>query len=157
MNHKIDTMFSNAEGRYLEPVEQAELIDYASTLELRLEAMRALQEHEAQIVAACVDDMLAELPDLHQRHVEVREKSIRDMTLVLRCCAMAMVRDSSDYLDQRLLPWFRTILKAFEMQQAAQVAYGALVARSQEQLEPAHFALMSPFLEQTLEGLTRTQ
>ncbi len=155
MNPQIDQMFSSAEGRYLEPVEQAALIDFASSLDLRLAAMRELQEKESALVAACVDEMLASDPGLHERHVEVREKAIRDMTLVLRCCATAMVRDSDTYLQQRLLPWFRSILTAFEMQQAAQAAYTSLHERCGQELDPSHFALISPFLESTVRELTK--
>ena len=54
MNPQIDKMFSEAEGRYLEPVEQAALIEFANSLDLRLAAMREIQEKEAAIIAACV-------------------------------------------------------------------------------------------------------
>ena len=157
MNPQIDKMFSEAEGRYLEPVEQAALIEFANSLDLRLAAMREIQEKEAALIAACVDAMLEDDPGLHERHVEVRGKSIRDMTLVLRCCAAAMVRDSDTYLQQRLLPWFRTVLTAFEMQQVVQTAYVGLHERCGQELDPNHFALLSPFLELTVAELGKPQ
>lgn len=155
MNRQFDKLFSEAEGRYLEPTEQAALIDYANSLEARLAAMRAIQEHEGEIVEASVDAMLGEQPEVFERHVQVREKSIRDMTLVLRCCAMAMVRDSEDYLEMRMLPWFRTILNAFDMQQAAARAYRELIAQVEVHLEPEHFELVAPLLKLTHDKLSQ--
>jgi hypothetical protein len=157
MNPQIDKMFSDAEGRYLEPVEQAAIIEYANSLEHRLAAMREIQEKEAGIVSACVDAMLEDDPGLYERHVEVREKAIRDMTLVLRCCAAAMVRDSEVYLKQRILSWFRTILVAFDMQQVVQTAYVGLHERCGQELDPNHFALLSPYLELTIQELSKPQ
>lgn len=153
MNPKIEKMFNDAEGRYLEPTEQSMLIEYASSLEARLAAMRAIEEHESAIVTACVERMLDDQPELTAKHLEVKEKSIRDMTLVLRACSAAMVRDSEQLLSNRLVPWFRTVINAFEMHEAIEQAYSTLISEIEAKLEPEHFELIAPFLKLTHEGL----
>lgn len=155
MNAEFNKMFSQAEGRYLEPTEQAALIDYATSLEARLAAMRAIQEHEGAIVDACVSAMLEEQPEMYERHMNVREKATRDMTLVLRCCAMAMVRDSEDYLEQRMLPWFRTIINAFDMLSAVERSYRELLGQAEAHLDADHFNLIAPYLKLTHDKLSQ--
>lgn len=153
MNNTIEKMFSEAEGRYLEPTEQSALTQYASTLEKRLGAMRAIQEHESSVIDASVSSMLAKFPDAGKKHKHVAEKAARDMTLVLRYCAMSMVRDSTEFLENQLLHWFRTIILSFEMQEMVEHAYGELIEQSKSQLEAEHYELIAPYLEITFNAL----
>jgi hypothetical protein len=77
MNPRIEKMFVDAEGRYLEATEQAAIMDYASGLEQRLAAMRAVQEHESAIVEASVAELMKNHPELRERHTQVEEKADR--------------------------------------------------------------------------------
>ncbi len=153
MNNSIEQMFSEAEGRYLEPTEQSALTNYASTLEARLAAMRSIQEHESAMIEKAVNAMFAQYPDAKQKHKHVQEKAIRDMTLVLRYCAMSMVRDSNEFLENQLLHWFRTIIVSFEMQQMVGYAYEQLIEEAKAALEADHFELIAPYLEITHNAL----
>jgi hypothetical protein len=153
MNNTIEQMFSEAEGRYLEPTEQSALTQYASSLEARLAAMRAIQEHESTIIENAVKSMFAAYPDAKQKHKHVQEKAVRDMTLVLRYCAMSMVRDSTEFLENQLLHWFRTIILSFEMQQMVEHAYAQLIEEAKGSLDAAHFELIAPYLEITHNAL----
>jgi hypothetical protein len=154
MNATIEKMFNDAEGRYLEPTEQSQLTHYAETLDARLSAMRALQQHEERLVERAVEEMMREHPDAASRHTFMREKAARDMTLVLRYCAMAMVRDDSSFLDQKVLHWFNTIVKAFEMSDLIESGYRALRREAREALEPAHFEALDPYLQRVIEHLS---
>lgn len=153
MNQSIERMFSEAEGRYLEPTEQSALTQYASSLEKRLEAMRAIQEHESEMIDAAVDSMFEAFPDASKKHKHVREKAARDMTLVLRYCAMSMVRDSTEFLENQLLHWFRTIILSFEMQEMVDHAYGDLNEQAKSMLSAEHYEMIGPYLEITQNAL----
>jgi hypothetical protein len=149
MNNSIEQMFSEAEGRYLEPTEQSALTQYASSLEDRLAVMRAIQEHESAMIENSVKSMFAAYPDAKQKHKHVKEKATRDMTLVLRYCAMSMVRDSTDFLENQLLHWFRTIILSFEMQEMVEHSYEQLIEEAKSTLEAEHYELIAPYLEIT--------
>jgi hypothetical protein len=153
MNHQIEQLLSDAEGRYLEPTEQSAMIDYASSLEHRLAAMRAIQQHEAEIIEATMQAMWKEHPDMKVKHPHAYKKGVRDMTLVLRYSSMAMVRDCHAYLDQKVLYWFRTIVLAFEMSTPLRFAYAELMRQAEARLAPDHYAAIMPFLQQSLDIL----
>lgn len=153
MNEKIEALLANAEGRYLEATEQSVMTDFAFTLEQRLRAMRSIQQHEANVVKATMDALWEKYPDMKTRHVDGYKKGTRDLTLVLRYNALAMVRDSVEFLDQKLLFWFRTIISAFEMNEPLQFAYQQLSRELQNHLDGEDFKLVEPFISRTLEIL----
>jgi len=153
MNPTIEEMMDDARGRYLEPAEQSTLTDFAETLEERLAAMRAVEEHEQQMVDEAVETMFQEHPDAASRHEFVKEKAKRDMILVLRYCALAMIRDDKEALDQQLLHWFATIVDAFEMRDLLETSYRALLESAADRLDAEHFQWIKPYIERVIERL----
>lgn len=149
MNQEIEAMLCDAEGRYLEATEQSLLIDYANSLEDRLRTMRALQQHEATIVEATMEALFKEFPEMKTNHVDAHKKGLRDLTLVLRYNSMAMVRDSMEFLEQKLLHWFRTIIEAFDMSKPLVYAYDQLEAQTQHLLSEEDFEFIAPYLART--------
>jgi hypothetical protein len=146
MNQQLDTMFSEAEGRYLDSTEEARLMVYASSVPTRLECMRAVQAAESAIVEDAIADVWQKHPHFESRHAMAREKARRDMTLVLRYSALAMVRDDETLLSERLLYWLATILNANNMGPVIDTAYRSLALRSESHLAAPHLALMAPYL-----------
>lgn len=153
MNPTIEEMMDEARGRYLEPAEQSALIDYAETLEERLAAMRAVEEHEQQMVDEAVEKMFAEHPDAASRHEFVEEKAKRDMILVVRYCALAMIRDDVEALDQQLLHWFATIVDAFEMRDLLETSYLALIEAADSRLDEQDFDWIAPYFQRVVDRL----
>lgn len=147
MNAEIERMFSDAEGRYLEPTEQSSFTQYALSVDKRLKAMRALEEKEAEIIESSLDALWQEMPDFKTRHPHAREKAVRDMTLVYRYAALAMVRNDETFLTQKLSVWFRTLVQAFDMSQALQFVYARLIDETQSRLSADDFELIAPYLK----------
>jgi hypothetical protein len=154
MNRTIEKMFNDAEGRYLEPTEQSKLTGFAETLETRLSVMRSVQQHEEEMVENAIDTAMNEHPDMPSKHNFAREKAERDMTLVLRYCAMAMVRDDEDFLNHKLLHWFRTIVRAFEMEHSIDTAYAELMKQARDHLDGHEYEMLEPYLELVHQNLT---
>lgn len=154
MNTEIRGMLSNAEGRYLEPTEQSALKDFAESLDERLEAMRAVQAKEGALVDRTAEAVKEDHPEAETKHDKLEDKLRRDVTLVLRYCTMAMVRDDASFLEEKLLHWFRTIIEAYQMTDYADTAYGALLGAAEDELEGAHYKKLRPFLEMSHEVLT---
>ncbi len=147
MNRTIEKMFNDAEGRYLEPTEQSTLTGFAETLEKRLAVMRSVQQHEESIIKHSIDEVMGAHPDMAENHKFAREKAERDMTLVLRYCAMAMVRDDEEFLNHKLLHWFRTIVRAFEMDDWIDTGYAEMITQCGEHLDAAEFEMLQPYLK----------
>ena len=146
MNIEIEDMLCDAEGRYLEATEQSLLTAYAESLDDRLRTMRALQQHESEIVNATMDALWQEFPDMKANHVDAKKKGVRDLTLVMRYASMAMVRDSIDFLEQKLLYWFRTIINAFDMNQPLVFAYQQLDKETRRALTDEDYQHIAPYL-----------
>ncbi len=156
MNPQLESILNDTEGRYLEATEQSELIDFANSLEDRLRAMRSVQQHESQVIKAAMESLWDEYPEMKTEHVDAYERGVRDMTLVLRYTALAMVRDSEAFLEQKLLHWFKTILEAFDMSEPVAFAYRCLRDELQQAMPAEDFALLDPFIERTCEILSPT-
>ncbi len=115
MNRQIADIMRSAEGRYFTPEENNTIIETARAYERRLAIMQRLEEKEKNIVAATVDKSFEKFPDFPQKHPQAAEKGMRDVTLVLRYCALAMVNGDPEMLRQKLLYWLKTIFMSMDI------------------------------------------
>jgi hypothetical protein len=155
MNSRFESMFSDAEGRYLSADEVQRMTTYIETLGSRIAAMKAIEAVEDKIVEEVIEEVWRKHADFERRHVDAREKAKRDITLALRYCALAMVRDDDSFLTDKLLYWMRTILQAFHFGQVIDTTYRSLLMRSQANLDARHFRLVEPYLKLTHQILTQ--
>ncbi len=148
MNHEIDTMMTACEGRYPTRAEQAMLRDWASRLDVRLAAVEEIHAHEASIVGATVDEVLRVYPDLEKRVKNARQCCIRDESLVLRYCAMALLRGDPKYLEDALLTWMATILRGIGFTPPFIAdCYQMLIRSAARELSPPTMEQLRPYLE----------
>ncbi len=154
MNTTMQKIFSEAEGRYLEDQEFQELQNYASSLPERVRASQAVEKAEEAIVSAAVDKMMQGFPELQKKHDSLEGKATRDVSLVLRYCTLAMVRDDMDFLEKKLLYWLRTILQSFFARRVLDVTYRELAMASQRHLDDDTLRLVAPYLKRAHEVLT---
>lgn len=155
MNTQFAKMFSDAEGGYLDDGDFEKLGNYASTLEARMRASKRIQQSEAELVEPAVQKMMNAFPELPAKHGDVRSKTGRDVTLVLRYCTLAMVRDDMPFLEQKLLYWLRTILQSFFPRKVMDVTYRELANSCQRNLDAESLQLLGPYLKRTHEILTQ--
>lgn len=148
MNHEIDTMMTACEGRYPTRAEQAMLRDWASRLDVRLAAVEEIHAHEASIAGATVDEVLRVYPDLEKRVKNARQCCIRDQSLVLRYCAMALLRGDPKYLEDALLTWMATILRGIGFTPPFIAdSYQMLIRSAARELSPPAMEQLRPYLE----------
>lgn len=114
MNKHIADIMRSAEGRYLTSEEAQTVIDTLRGFEHRLGIMQRLEEKESAIIVATVDKVFEKYPDFPKTHPQAAEKCVRDETLVLRYCALALVNNDPTILCEKLLYWLRTILLAID-------------------------------------------
>ena len=160
MNHEIQTMLSASEGRYPTRAEQAILRDWATRLDARLEAVEAIRAAEETIVGQAVDEVLATYPNVEKHYNAVRTSCIRDLSLVLRYAAQAMLRGDPQYLEDSLLTWMATILRGVGLApQFIEDSYRALGRVAARELPPPVSELLRPYIERcvvVLPGRTET-
>lgn len=156
MNQYITDILSASEGRYLTKAEQTTIRDYAAQIGLRLAAMDELQAKETNIVEQTMRRIVAAYPDYLQQHLEARNKGSRDLTLVLRHIAQAVLRDDPQWLDDGLLAWFATILAGVGFNPSfIEESYKILEQITANELSPVSAELVCPFIAQcsrTLSG-----
>ncbi len=155
MNTEIKEMFSDAEGRYLEADESQKLKQFAQSLQSRLETMEAVKAAEKAIVSETLDAVWETHPEIESRYTKARENCTRDVTLVLRYCAMAMVREDMTFLRDKMLYWLRTILQAFQFGPILDTTYRVLPRRVEAHLTPGQVQLLAPYLKETHRVLTK--
>jgi hypothetical protein len=154
MNNEIQAMLTACEGRYPTRAEQGMLREWASRLDARLAALEEIRAREDAIVGATVDDVLRRYPELEKRVKNARQCCVRDETLVLRYCALALVRSDPRWLEDSLLTWMATILRGvgFAGPFIAD-AYQTMTRTAARELSPSTMELLRPYLEQCIATL----
>lgn len=149
MNGEIKAMLLACEGRYPTRAEQALLRDWAGRLEGRLAALEEIRQREEAIAGQTIDEVLRAYPDFERKYKDARLSCARDLTLVLRYCAQALLRGDPQYLEDSLLTWMATILRGVGFTaQFVEDTYRTLLKTAMRELSPATGEMLRPFLEQ---------
>lgn len=144
MHPHIESLFDEAENRYLKPEELNLINQYVGSLPARMDAYRALRDRELEVMQAVADQLQAELP---QEKIETLERSIKNALLVLRYCAMGMLLDDEGFVQKRLLNWLSETLKVYNTQAIDAVLYRLLDQQLAQALSPQQVQLLSPQLK----------
>ncbi|MBD1866211.1 hypothetical protein H6F95_02605 [Cyanobacteria bacterium FACHB-471] len=143
MHPQLETIFDEAENRYLKPEELSLLGEYVDSLPERLEAYRNLRDRELKIMQSVADQLQLELP---QQKVEMLERSIKNALLLLRYCAMGMLLNDETFVKERLLGWLSQTIQVYDTRSIDAVLYRLLNQRLKQALNPRHLTLLSPML-----------
>jgi hypothetical protein len=148
MKLQVHNILHRAEGRYLTEQESASLRSWAGGLEERLAAMAELHRVEENVMQVVMKAVNAGYPDFARKYAAGSEKGIRDMSIVLRYAAHAMVLQDMTYLEENLLNWLGTVLRGIGFTpQFLEDAYGTMERACREQLSAKSSALVAPYLE----------
>lgn len=146
MLSQLKKLSSATDGRYATDDELKFVDDYAHSFYLRVQTYQRLQLAEGLIVQQVLAKVRKLDPDSFQReHLEMKWK--RDTIRVLRYSAVALLLDDTNTLRDRLLYWFRTIMKAFGAQRNCAVTYQVMQEVVQQYLTPTQANLFCPILE----------
>jgi hypothetical protein len=154
MNPQLTEIIRNSESRYMTPQEQRAILDYTESLPRRFQAAALVQDKEEAIVASVVQQGKRRYANMERYHPKAWEKAARDLELILRYTAQAMVLDDPTFQADRLLYWFGTILHSFGFSpQFNRDTYTFLLNAVRGQLPPDAFGLLEPFLQKNIEVL----
>lgn len=73
----------------------------------------SIAAREREIVEEAVNEIFARWATEIAKYPLAREKTTRDMSLVLRYCLYSEILDDPQWVHDRLSAWFRTILNAY--------------------------------------------
>lgn len=179
-NKALADLFVRAEGRHLTADEISTFRRIAPECALRADAATEIASVERVVVDKTVAEILslyAFVPHVPMAHA----KAQRDISIVSAYATLAMLANDPEWLRDKLLLWLRTILQAFNFprresapkktlfgarpsgnpvdalpqhKQCIFETYTILRRNFQAQLQPAHFTLIDPYLQQTIETLT---
>lgn len=143
MHPQLESVFDEAENRYLKPDELGLLNQYVSSLPERLDTYRVLRDRELDIMQKVADALVAALPNESQAHME---RSIRNGLLVLRYCAMGMLLEDETFVQGRIQGWLKETMQAYETPQIEAKLYDLLTQHLMQSLTAAQMALLQPML-----------
>lgn len=155
MIRRIDDLLGAMEGRYPSPEEQAAWLAYAGSVSTRFKVIQSIAEAEEAAVRQAIEEIRRRYPDFDRYHYQGWSKCFRDVQLVVRACAQAMLFDDVNLLETRVLFWLRSILAASNFPPGIVRDTYTLVREGFRQRLPADaFSLFEPFLNRTVEVLS---
>lgn len=134
-----------AEDHYLQPQEIEVFTQQLAFLEVALAIYERLRGQEIEIfqsLANRLQEVIAQEQSLALEQVLLRWMA------VLRYAAMAMLLQSSDYLEQHLLAWFATTVDLDSTQRLDQQVSDGLINELKRLLSTEQMSLLQPLLEQ---------
>ena len=143
MHPQIESIFDEAENRYLKPEELSFLGQYVDSLPERLGTYRLIRDHELEIMQAVADQLQVEMPDEKVEHLE---RSIKNALLMLRCCAMGMLLNDEVLVRERLINWLGQTMKIYNTQALDSTLYRLLDQQLNQVLNPKQMMLINAML-----------
>ncbi len=141
MHPQLETIFDEAENRYLQPEELTLINQYVNSLPDRLETYRTLRDRELEIMQQVADQLEASLP---QEPLERLERSIKNAMLMLRYSAIGMLLDDESFVETRLLDWLSKTNHVHNTQAIDKALFRLLNQRLTQTLTAQQINLIGP-------------
>ncbi|MEK0182585.1 MAG: phycobilisome protein [Oscillatoriales cyanobacterium] len=145
MHPEIEALLNQAENRFLKPEEITAFKRQAALLSQRLKIYEFLRDKEESIFQPVANKLQETFPD---EKPEILEKTLRNWLLVLRYCAMAMLLNDRNFIEQRLLDWLSGIVEVHQTHKIQATVCQLLQERLKELLSEQSRAILQPFLDQ---------
>ncbi len=112
-NHpNLDTLFKDAESRFLSEDELEIYLTEFPEGESRSEASREIKQVTNQIVKKVIS-RIYEIYPYEQKHQMAMAKCMRDVRYVITYATLAMLMRDPDWYRDKLLVWMKTIIQSF--------------------------------------------
>ncbi|MBE9144567.1 globin family protein [Planktothrix mougeotii] len=148
---ELQRLSVEADGRYATPEELEFLKSYLETFRYRISAYQKLQKYEPIILQKIHHKLIKTNPQIFMKgSINFTSKWRLDTIRVLRYSAMILLINDPDYLQERLLIWFATILQAFKVQDITELTYQAMSDVLEDYLTPEEKNVFFPLIELNL-------
>ncbi|MBD2178543.1 phycocyanin [Pseudanabaena sp. FACHB-1998] len=143
----LENVLDRADGSYI-AAEDLQTLDRAiASWQQRRATYDLIQSKENVILAQVMQQIQITAPEMVTKMTpEGANKCNRDMALVLRYCATAMLLQDADLLKDRLLYWMQNIMVALQKQRLNDVLYRSLLKAVKENLPSENSSLLMPYL-----------
>lgn len=142
MQFPIDSIFDEAENRYLKPEELQSIEHYVASIAERTSAYRALRDRELDIIQQSAEQLQFEMPSVEDAALE---RAIKNGMLTLRHCGMAMLIEDADFVQKRLLGWLKDSIELHQAQRVDAAFFGLMKQQLRVSLNAQQMALLEPF------------
>jgi hypothetical protein len=147
---EIDALIYKAEAEYLTQKDLGIFKTQILYLSDRLKIYEQIRDRETEVFQHVVNQIAHNFPNEPESKVE---RAVKRWLMILRYCAMAMLSNDSQYLEQRILEWLPEQIAAYQMQELEQNLYGYLYKRLKKSLDNDQFSILQPYLEQSKNAL----
>jgi hypothetical protein len=144
MNPALESVFNDAESRYLSAEELNIVGSYVQSIPSRLEVYRFLRDQEVNIVQAVVDQVQKQFPESALKRIE---RSTKNAILSLRACATGMLLNDEGYIRERV-QWVKQTQINNDLAEIDRVFYDLLEKQLQQTLGTAKMAIVQPAFNQ---------
>ncbi|MGF1577305.1 MAG: hypothetical protein ACFCU9_15455 [Cyanophyceae cyanobacterium] len=145
MHQPIESILIQAESRFLKPDELNQLKVYLHSWPERQGAYQSLRDQEASLVQQTLNQLERDRPDLSAPLLEICQK---DLLLILRQSAMAMLMTDEGLLQERAIAWIEDQLQMYPLQTAYEAMIRILNAQLKHQLGSQEMELIRPYMTQ---------
>jgi hypothetical protein len=144
----LETVLERSDGAYINPDDLQALDQTIANWQSRRQAYDLIQTREEAIIDKALIRLSRSPFDATRRYQEDgADKCRRDMSIVLRSCATAMLLQDEELLKDRFLYWMQNIMRALQHQQTNDRVYQALEEGVQEILPTESASLIQPYLK----------
>ncbi|NJK64473.1 MAG: phycobilisome protein [Synechococcaceae cyanobacterium SM2_3_1] len=145
---RLRNLSLEADGRYATDAELQLMDAYIQSFELRLQTYLKLQSLEMTVIREVETRLKSMDPQLYMRGTEdYAGKWKADTVRMYRLSALTMLIDDPERLQERVLFWFQTLMRAFRAQRSCDVTYQLLQESVRKHLASAEAELICPILE----------
>ncbi|MEL6136881.1 MAG: phycobilisome protein [Cyanobacteria bacterium J06628_6] len=150
MLSQLNTLAQEADGRYATDAELMFLQNYLRTARLRFSTYQKVQAAEPKIIQQVKQKLEAIDPSLLKHgNTDLSAKWQRDAVRCLRYAAQALLIDDQESLEERMLLWFQTMMRAFKAERSCNATYVIMQDVVKQYLSAEEAELFCPILELT--------
>ncbi len=143
MNTDTKNLVYQAESRYLTPEEIGTFTANVESMPQRLSLYKLLRDQEIKIMQTVADQIESQMPKTDPKILEL---GIKNLILVMRYSAMAVLTDNSAFLKTRLLDWLEQINSSYYMQPVNVALYKLLNQALENELTSEQLTLLQPLI-----------
>ena len=143
MHPHIETIFDEAEHRYLKPEELGVINQYVNSLPERVDVYRVLRDREIEMMQQVSEQLEAAMP--HEA-IENLERSVKNALLLLRYSAMGMLLNDERFVQDRLLSWLIKTVSVHNTHAIDTALFRLLNQRLTQVLTAKQINLVGPYI-----------
>jgi len=143
VNTETKNLVYEAESRYLTPEEINRFAADVQSMPIRLSLYKLLRDQEIKIMQPVADQIEVAMPKVDQKVLEI---GIKNLILVMRYSAMAILTNNPTLLKTRLLDWLEQVSLGYDLQELNAALFKLLNQSLKKELTTEQLSLLQPLI-----------